>query len=245
MDTSLSIDSNLAADLQHRDRLFYDRWEWCLHFGFGSAGCLRPKADTWAAYVRKIDRLWLYRNTSFLSLQRRGINKGGSWVTPEDQAVMSRQYQDLLDLADMLWQNRDRIKLVVFRTWVYVYTNDLDLLDQLRSRPYLHSINVRRAIVDRPKGVILRHQPRHGLRTFLKARRYTDSQKASLKSWLSAQTDIRISPGLSHWLQEDWNWCREYYWIDHDDPGVTLMLELLCTNSIGATRQILSINNIS
>ena len=76
----------------------------------------------------------------------------------------------------------------------------------------------------------------------MRARRWTETQKNTLKNWLSAQQDIRIGPALIHWFEQRWIWSRDYYWIEHDNRNFTLMLEMLHAGSIGPTLQIMSIN---
>lgn len=210
-----------------------------MSFALSEANCLRAKGDSWEQYSHNVDQLWNYRNSSHLYSARRGVNIGGSWNIP----TVPQQRHNLMDMAKLLWQRRDHCRPVCYRGWIYVYTNQEDLLDDLAQRSYIPAVKLKRAVISCPRDVILRRNPAHSLRTFLRARRYTEEQKTRLQNWLQAQSNIRVSPGLCHWLEQRWTWCRDYYWIDHDDAGTVLMLELMLAGSIGPTRQIMSINN--
>lgn len=242
MATSPSIVSSLEPESLARDRLFYDEYEWCASFALDEASCLRYNGDSWPRYIHSVDRLWSYRNTSALPFRRRGINHGGSWNSPIDAASSTQQRDNLLDMAKFLWDHREHCKPVLYRRWISIYTNDPEMLADLCGRSYVHGIKLRRALVCRPRDVILRKNPTHRFRTFMRARRWTETQKNTLKNWLSAQQDIRIGPALIHWFEQRWIWSRDYYWIEHDNRNFTLMLEMLHAGSIGPTLQIMSIN---
>lgn len=234
MDISQSIDSNLAVKTLYRDRLFFGNHEWCLHFFLDGASCLRYSGDDWQQCVNSVDRLWT---------SRRGVNVGGSWKLPD--RISRPGCPDLIDLAGLLWKYRGRYKMVLHASWIYLYTNHLDLLQELERKPCIKQIYVTRAVVNRAQGVILRRQPTHSFRTFLRSRKYTESQKKCLQDWLSVQQNIKIGPGLRNWFDQSWLfWCRDYYWIDHDDKGILLMLEMILAGSIGRTQQIMAINKI-
>jgi len=248
MDISNLIDSALKIDCLERDRLFYNQYQWCMDFRLANARALQVQAKTLEKYLDRVKGQWQYRTASFISGMRRRYlpNLGGSWKPSVDHDLESSQLDVLIGLAEILWQNKHDVKPVFYWDWIYLYTNDLGLISELKERANISITVVKQAQVTRARDTIYRQNSVYSMRTYFRERALTASQKQGLSNFLTAQPDIRLSPSLKYWLENiKWNRSRGYYWFDHNDRGTSLMLEMMAPGLIGNTQQIISINTQS
>lgn len=243
MDISRSIDSSPKPDVLERDRLFYDLYEWCIDFKCNNAACLRLRGNTWAEYQADVQQSWSWRNTSIIHAYRRVVNTGGSWKTDIDAVEISTQSRRLDELARVLWQYRDVTKIICYGNWIYVYSHDLAMLQELSGVIHDQKVRLKQARVTRERDTLLRKNPQHAYRSFLRSRRLTLEQKSILKTFLLAQDGARLGPAFRSWLDQRFEWTRDYHWIDHDDQGIKTMLEIIVPGLIGRTQRLITINS--
>jgi len=243
MDTSRSIDSSPSPEIQERDRLFYDRYEWSIDFRCNNAGCLRLRGHTWQEYQADVQQSWSWRNTSIIHAYRRVVPTGGSWKVDIDPIESSSQSRRLEELARVLWKYRDLAKTVCYGNWIYVYAHDLAILQDLSGLVPNQNIKLKQARITRERDTLHRKNPQHSYRSFLRSRRLTVEQKTSLKKFLLAQEQARLGPAFRSWLDQQFEWTRDYHWLDHDDQGIKTMLEIIVPGLIGRTQRLITINS--
>ena len=131
-----------------KDRLFYDRYEYCVRFHLEEVSCLRTLDHTHIDKMverriawRRIDQA-MHRSTptTVLSNQSNKITKS--------------TVENLHILAEVLLTTPAAFKLVVSAFTGYVYTNDLTLIDSVSKLPGVQYTEYSRAIVGRPKNTI-------------------------------------------------------------------------------------------
>jgi len=211
-----------------RDRLFYDRYEYCFNFRMAEADTLRELDHA------KIDQIIDYRN----SLQHVTPNFGGSWHRKTMISNIQRERCHIV--CDLLLDMPD-LKLVLSRDWVYVYNNDLFALRQLEKLEFVEPLSMTHVTVDRPRDTLLIRNSTYDYRSYFRARKIDIRTKDSLCRFLKDQQDIRISPGLQGFLSPDWKYhgLSDHYFIDHNETGVLLMLELILPRAIRKTLGII------
>lgn len=249
MDISQSLDSALRPQTDFRDRLYYDQYQWCVCFPHDGASLLRPAGSDLDSYLEIVIGRWNWRTASkFPGAYRHRVvaNSGGSWRVENNDAVSSERFSNIMKLAQLLWRRPDT-KVITYYAWVYVYCNDpVPILQDLRA--VVQDITIKKAVINRPKNTIIRRDPRHTIRSYLRSKRITDQQKNSLATLLRNQSDIKISRSMQDWFEmsgKSLYWAHDYYWFDHDNQGLELMLEMIVPGLIGRQHRIIAVNNKS
>lgn len=250
MDISQSLDSALQPQTDFRDRLYYDQYQWCVCFPHDGASILRPAdGPDFDSYLELVIKRWNWRTASkFPGPHKHRViaNSGGSWRVENNDTVSSQRLDSIIKLAKLLWRRSDT-KVITYYAWVYVYCNDpVPILQDLQA--VTQDITVKKAVVNRPKNTIIRRDPQHTIRSYLRSKKITDQQKTSLATLLRNQSDITISRTLKDWLAlagKNQYWAYDYFWFDHDNQGLELMLEMIVPGVIGRSHQIIAVNNKS
>jgi hypothetical protein len=238
MDTSSLIDLSLERK-ECGDRLFYDHYSYSLKLRMKDFSCLRE--------MRKADAEMLQVATVVARRfeQRSHYNK---FFNASYRATVVRDQQDLDNLLDLLtfaWPCRDQIKLVFSGDWGYIYSNNKSLLQQIGNKHYVHVYYIKEVVVDRPKDTILLKSSAYRFRSFLRERIWTIDDKNRMLTYLQNQSDIKIGRGFRYWLKYEtrWLWTRRYYYFDHNDAKIELMLQLICPGIVRTTMPIIEVNN--
>jgi hypothetical protein len=147
--------------------------------------------------------------------------------------------EHLHTLADVLLTTPANFKLVVSSFTGYVYANDLSLIDCVSKLPGMTNVEYSRAIVGRPKNTIQLKNPRHQWRSYFKIGKLTTEQKTYLTNFLANQSDIRISPALTQWINFKYTRTQDYFFIDYNEPAWLTMLSLVQPGLIRKTLEII------
>jgi hypothetical protein len=207
-----------------KDRLFYDRFEYCLGFHLDEVSCLRQLDH--AAINDNMERRKQWREIT----QQRWLNNrqnGGVVLQRIWKEITEKTVEDLHTVATQLLATQAEYRLVVSVNQGYVYTNDLSLIGQLSIMPNLAYKTYTRAQVTRPKDTIALRNPQHKFRTYFKLLKLTTDQKDHLMDFLHGQQHIRISPGLNRWFDLPFNRSQDYFFVDHDTESWLTMLSLV------------------
>jgi hypothetical protein len=241
MDTLKLTDSSQKIDLQHRDRFFYDQYQYGIDFKFQDAGCMRIGGRTVDDYLACVERRWQYRRANkHMTNNGRVIGQiMGSWQGPQHDA---HDLARVIEIATFLWHNQDQVKPIFYPSRIYLYFNEVRLVPTLQAMMGNAPGSIRQAIVSRPRGVVSRMDPSHCRRTFLRETQISSQQKINLAAFFTNRPDVKPSPGLLEWFNKDWACCRNYYWFDHDEDGIKLMLELVVPGLIRTTLPVERIN---
>ena len=220
-----------------KDRLFYNRFQYCLGFYLDEATCLRELDHN------KIDDVITRRKQWQEIAQQRWINgrQNTTILSRRWNEITEKTVADLHTVADVLLKNTADFKLVVSVHQGYVYTNDLDLLQQLNEMPELTFPTLTQAQIDRPENSVKLKKSKYKLRSYFKTLNLSSQEKDTLANFLKAQQDfVRTSPAMIQWLAVPFTRTQDYYFIDHDSETWLTMLALVRPGLIRKTMQILA-----
>jgi hypothetical protein len=222
------INQTLKTISVSKDRLFFDRFEYCLNFRLEELSVLRELDHA------HIDRELEYRTT----WRQRHPNFGGSWQG--QRATITDQNKDHCHkLCDYLLSKQD-YKLVIYNDWGYLYSNDLVMIKEMQNLSYLSLLTLKRVIVDLPRDSILIKSSQHEWRSYFSAGRMTEQQRDTMAMFLTNQSDIRIGPALKRLLTSPQKHCyiNDSMFIDHNGQGITVMLGLILPRAIRKTLKL-------
>ncbi len=142
-------------------------------------------------------------------------------------------------------------KLTLSSNWAYVYSNDIDFISRFESQcPYAQVRFVKQAEVSEPRDVVMLKDTKYAYRTYFKSRWVEDHELVALDNFFTAQNEDNIKPcgSFKKFLKSNVmyrsHWLADHYFVDHNDPGYPLMINLLLTKSIRKTLPIVQrINN--
>jgi hypothetical protein len=228
--------TNLEFKPVTKDRLFYNRFQYCLGFYLNEATCLRELDHA------KIDDLIKRRKQWQEVAQQRWINGR------QNTTILSRRWSDITEttvmnlhsMADMLLKSTVDYKLVVSVHQGYVYSNDLMLLSQLDSMPELTWKTRTQAQVDRPQNTIRLKKSNYNFRSYFRPLHLSTEQKQQLTNFLKTQQNfVRTSPAMNQWLLDSFTRLQDYYFVDHDSEQWLTLISLVTPGLIRKTMQIL------
>lgn len=218
----------LATKTVGRDRLYFDQYQYCLHFRMEELCC-----------VREMDHAYIDRNIDHKNTWRqRSPNFGGSWVSRRGN-ITEEQRSNCHAMLDYLQSQQD-YKITISMDWGYLYTNSMSLIEKTAQLPYVLALRLTEAKIDRPKGTLHIQNSQHELRTYFRAQRLEERQRHSVVDFLTAQQNIRLSPSLLEFIRRDQKhyYINENFFIDHDGMGIITMLNLVLSR---ATRKTLKL----
>jgi hypothetical protein len=205
-----------------RSDLYYGRWEYGMGF--------------------RLENLWMTRKMDHGHLDqhiRRYRGTIGSTFAPNMDIKNSDALHAWIDFMRPT-SEKWRYKTITSYHNGYIYSNDLDLIQQICDLPYIEDVQVRRAQVTLPPDTIVLAQSPHRLRTYMQAQRVTPQQKQQLAQYLNSQP-WRIGPGFRKILHPEhlWHYIREYYFVDHDDERDLAFLNMIVPGIVGKTLPIM------
>lgn len=219
-----------------KDRLFYNRFEYCISFRLDEISCLRELSHENIDQFIKRRQIW--REIS----QQRIANAGNriSIVGRRHKPITEDTVKNLHVLAETLLSCNSDYKLVVSVDQGYVYTDDLSLLDRVDQLPFLQYKDYSRAKVDRPANTIRLKNPRHKFRSYFRLVKLTNDQKQQLVKFLkNQQASIRTSPALTHWFDISFTRTQDYFFVDYDSELWLTMLALVHPGIVRKTMHII------
>jgi hypothetical protein len=242
MDILLSTNSILKFKSVDKDRLFYDRFEYSVSFSLQEISCLRDQDLDPVKIGHMIERRREWRQIAqqrWTSLNKKGTNK--SILARRDyKEITDSVEQNLYDFADVLRTCAVDFKLVVSANYGWVYTNSVDLLQQLSELTWLDHKIYTRARVSRPKNTLKLKNSCYNFRSYFRTTKLTASEKTMLTNFLNNQTGhARISPALTSWCTTNFNRTQDYFFVDHTDMSWLTMLSLVRSGLIRKTMQII------
>lgn len=240
--SSLTV-SNPTLKKKNSDRLFFDRYQYCLTFFMPELSCLRGihknniNLIELIANVRQSLELRYSYNSIWL---RHGLNSAA------DKKQFSGQHRSNLEnLAELLFDNLKDLKIIFYGSWGYVYSNELKILKTLSKLEYIHSASLKEIIVNRPKNTIALKSSLYKFRTYFFEQLINQDQRESIVTFLQSQQDIRLSPALSKWCQNPkaFYWLQRSFFIDHNEENFPFALQLIHPHIIRKTMPIIELNN--
>ena len=224
-----------------KDRLFYDKYAYCIRFNLQEANALRLPLDH--DYIDAV-------------LQRRQMLRENSinhWLNNPSHAtaipvlrvrhkkeITQSVTENLHDLADTLIKTSADFKLVTSMSQGWVYTNDINLIETLSHKAVLKYKFYTKVEINRPKNTIKLKSSEYTHRSYFKATKLSQQQKEYLVNFLNSQSKhMRLSPSLQEWTESSWMRTQDHYFADHHGDNWLLMLALVCPDIVRKTVTII------
>lgn len=218
------IASNLKIKSDKRDRLYFERFRYCLNITVQDLDCIRDITKPTTTLQRMAESIIfrMDRNTS------RAKFWGGCWTDTYSKENCKSTLDALNDLTIELWPRRFDIKITFSGNSGYLYSNDLELLHAVAGKKYAIVWKLSEAEVTCPKDTVLLTKSNYALRSYFKERRLTLAQKKQLQDFLVSQQDVKITGAMRYWFsQDDRYWSHSYFFIDHNSELIITMLGLV------------------
>jgi len=214
------------------DRLFYDRWNYCIGFYLEEVNSLRHGLDP-----EKITELLRQRDHWREKVRARWPQNNFIHThTPITDTVR----ENVCAFAEFLQLTTEPYKMVVSVNRCWIYTNDVHLLERIDRLPFVQRSKFTRAEIVRPKNTIAVRNPQHQYRSYFRSVKLTQEEKHNLISFLAGQTAVRSSPALLEWAGNHFGRTQDYFFVDHDSELWLTMLSLVRPGLIRRTIQIIA-----
>lgn len=221
--------SDLKIHPVETNNLFYGKFNYSVKFFLKEAGVIR------GLNVDKIDKIVRDRNR-WRSENRNIYRFHNDLITPDDVVILKK-------VCKLLAQHQDSIKFVVSYHTGYIYTNDLGLIDNLSKLDAVGDLRIQQAKQVSPPGTIALKNPKWSHRTYFRCITVSETAKKTLVEYLEGRENVRLSPGLVYWSKHTnaWNnWVQSHYFIDHNNDGEVLFLNMVVPRITGRTMQIVA-----
>ena len=217
-----------------KDRLFYNRYEYCLGFELDEANALRVLDH--ASIDSMIKRKQMWRQTA---QQRRINNKQATNIHWRD--ITEDTVNNLHLVAQTLLITTTDFKLVVGGNRAWVYTNDCSLFDQLDDISVLQHKTYTQAQINRPRDSIRLQRSNYKFRTYFRFVKLTATEKNTLSAFLiGQQSHAKLSPSLKLWIQNPFNRVQDYFFVDYATDSWLTMLNLVRPGLVRKTLHIIT-----
>lgn len=216
-----------------KDRLFYDRYEYCVGFTLAEATVLRGLSHE--LIDARLDQRIEWREVA-RKRWRTTVDSMG-WNLINDQVR-----EDLHAICDYIVDSGIDCKITVSHHVAWVYTNNIDLIDGLRKFRCLSNLHYTRAVINRPKNTFLLKKSLFGRRSYFNYVKVTEQEKENIRNFFTNNKEhIRVSPSLHAWLHEKpYQRTMDHYFIDYNDERWLTMLALVRPGLIRKTYQIVT-----
>lgn len=216
-----------------KDRLFYDRYEYCFGFNLAEATALRGLRHD--LIDERLDQRIEWREIA----RRRWKN---TIDTMGWNAINDQVRADLHTVCSAVVESGADCKIAVSHHRGYLYTNSIELIDHLRSFRCLSGMQYSQAVVNRPKNIIVLRRSAYSCRSYFRYIKMTAQEKDNLKSFFANHADhIRLSPSLTIFFTEKpYLRTMDHYFIDYNDEQWLTMISLIRPGLIRRTQQIVT-----
>jgi hypothetical protein len=222
-----------------KDRLFYNRFKYCIGFQLDEVSCLRELDHD--LIDQQIQRRQQWREQSRIRWGSGRKNIATLTGGRARREIHESTVEDLHTLASVLLNSASDFKLVVSMDQAHVYSNDSALISQIDCLSMLRNKTHTRAKVTRPKNTIQLKNPLYQYRTYFKVTKLTTVQKQQLVDFLNNQSPhIRISPALKQWFGLSFNRTQDYFFVDYNGSSWSSMLALVAPSLIRKTLNIIA-----
>jgi hypothetical protein len=205
-----------------RGRLYYNQYQYSVSFALPGAHRVRNYKDV---------------DTILASVRLYNLNIGTrSWQNP----ILASQLENLVTISQLLQTSAEPYKHISSYDQIYIYTNDVALLETISQSPAVTDAKYSQAVVDLPSDVVVLKRSKYQYRTYFTSKLISTESSTRVSNFLLDRTDCyRFTPGLKHMLQtRKQMYFREYYFVDHNGPGDMLMLAMVCPGVVRKTMPI-------
>lgn len=226
--------SNLKIKPVETNQLFHKKYRYSVRFDLPELGIIR------GLELDNIDQVVKERNEWRAQLESRYSFGNKDQITDTTK-------ENLRDMCELLAQHKDQIKFVISFDRGYVYTNDSVLVKQIAGKQTVTRVQVQEAKQICPEGTIALIDPKWTHRTYFKSKNVSEFQRNSLTEYLASRENVRLSPGLKEWITNSRNinnwwksWTHSHFFIDHNNDGEVLFMNMVIPNITGRTLQIVA-----
>ena len=180
-----------------------------------------------------------YKNEDTIIASVRHYNSNTVTMTWGDP-ISDVQLANLLAIGQLLKTSSEPHKHISGYDWMYIYTNDVALLETVSQSPAVTDAKYSQAVVDLPSDVVVLKHSKYQYRTYFKSKSISTESSTRVRNFLLDRTDCyRFTPGLKYMLQtRKQMYFRDYHFVDHHDPGDMLMLAMVCPGIVRKTMPI-------
>lgn len=222
--------------IHQRSSLWFGKYDWCVRSHLQEACALRTLDHEYIDRVIETRRRW--------SMRPIGQPQPGSW----HHAWVKNQISDatqaaLHEFCDFLLSDTRPRKIMVMGDWISVYTTDRSLTESISALPFLDPalISLHHVRQQGTPGAVNLKRSKYSYRSYFKHCTLDAAQKHNITNFLGAQTDLRISAALAHFLKQPNNRrMLDYHFIDHHDQSLLIMLNLVAPGLIRRTIPIVA-----
>lgn len=207
--------------LHSKDRFFYDQYQYGICVSIEEAGCLRAKS------IKELHAVVNSRN------KMRNL-----WADRRKDLITDQMTQNLITVWEELDAVRSNIKIVISYNILYIYSNDIQILQQLSQIKLLKFNHAVQAVIDRPRDVVFKTNPQFQYRSYFKELMMSQTDRERLAGFLS---DRREFYGITNRLMSTLNntqkycWLQRHHFVEHNDAKDITMLSLVMPGLIRKT----------
>ena len=223
--------------IHRRNTLWFGKYDRCIRFYLPESFVLRKLNHNYIDQVIQRRREWAFK------ISGRNPQPGSwmhSWAKIE---ITDDQVQNLHEFCDFLLDDQRPRKMTISGDWIYLYTTDQTLVDDVRQLNYLDrdKISVHHAQQVGTPGTVRLREVRNRYRSYFRHTPLDTQKRQNLRDFLQAQEGVRLGPALADALDSDrTKRLFDYYFIDHDDSGIITMLNLVVPGAIRRTLPIVA-----
>ena len=216
-----------------KDRLFYDRYEYCVGFTLAEATALRGLDHD--VIDARLDQRIEWREVARKRWKNNVDSMGWNLINDQVRA-------DLHTICSAIVDSGIDCKIAVSYHVGWVYANDIELIDRLRKLRFLSNLHYTRAVINRPKNTVLLKKSLFSKRSYFNYVKVTEKERENIRNFFDNQQEhIRISPSLHSWLHgKPYQQILDHYFIDYNDEQWLTMLALIRPGLIRKTKQIVT-----
>jgi len=231
MDLSYWTNLNLRHSFKNTNRLFYGEYRYCASAGLD-----------YAKLLRGFDRDALdYKLRAYQSL-----DKTFGFFAPYNFRQHSRRinnttYENLHRFLTLLESINNDFKVVLGWHQVYVYTNDRSTVKDVLQIEGIYSPNVTEACITHPPKTIVKKSSKYRYRCYFKNTTLTSDEQKRIRKFFLDYTDcVAVSKTFGTWLENDYKYCRDYFFFDFNEPGIELFFEMILPGFIKERVEIIT-----
>jgi hypothetical protein len=222
-----------------KDRLFYDQYRFSFGFVLPEVSCIRELNHDRIDDIVERRRSW--RDAARLRWNTFNQSYGAKGWKYRHKPITDEMVDNLHNFAQQLLTTDHDYKLVTSTSTGYVYTNGVELIEQLAKLEYLKQKRYQQAVTNRPKNTISLKNPKHQYRSYFKSIKLPSEQKDFLIQFFENQKGYsRPSPSLVEWFEMPYHRTQDYFFVDHDSVAWLTMLSLVQPGLIRKTMQIIT-----
>jgi hypothetical protein len=245
MDTLYSISLNPTVNTRKSDRLYFNKYQYCLSFRLDRATCLRNLGKDHVISVSDhVTERFMMQNPYSWQV----VNRTPHRDDISEQAFRQRILDDLIVVARALEPCLEIMRLAVSGNHVYLYSNNLDTLQELLTISlFTQNAKLCQVEINRPANTVMLRKSLYLKRSYFREQWINTKHKEALKNFLTRQDDIRIGPGLNSCLHNINNisyrgetLMQRYFFFDHNSDSTSVMLELIAPGTIRRTVPVLT-----